>query len=538
MIAKKCGLCGRGETAIFQLKRCGRCRVQTYCNHLHQAIHHCYHKEACFTISDRRSISDLVADTLRCGLSNDDLFRDPFKSSVGHFAASPKTKDYLFSRYRLLEALEKVSSHLSIDLQAQIMFQMIELDRSDSMGVWKKLPFAFLRVNMLQEAYGLIRWWTTKSQTDRNAWKGHGLPVSDAWKRHDYLCQTSTDLHFLVATILIKTTLVLDTQDLANRFDAMAPDEMFDEVGANTELRTKTQSDLGKAMGYCFGGADYLSAEIRDLYHVIQDKDNDFWPALMNPRNNDWNAFNDDLDSSATEVQVVVRNCYAAWRETPGALKYIAHTFSSATSGAQMSDLPSSADQTITLIIQSRSSVVASASSNDTTDGSNTSEAASIPAANHTRQPHKTSLGKLDKLIAQISRAMWYDAHCASDTAMMLWNLYQNAFNAQQLALRDHDARGAMEAYVNRVRVVDIGAAVELGIAMGEGVWERGEDGRVVRGERAWIEWPNRERRRRAEREGWREVWRVREEKGREGVVVGWVEEEEEAEWKGEGKGE
>src|SRR5215471_18139118 len=131
-----CGICNSTENLL----RCSRCKVMRYCNRQHQVTHHPAHKSACNAVAKRRDILDAEEQTLRTHPGDMFTPADVFTTSVGHFWGILDTRDYMRARFALVEALQKIKTHDSVQAQLDHLLDMLRLCRGDNMGVRDLVP--------------------------------------------------------------------------------------------------------------------------------------------------------------------------------------------------------------------------------------------------------------------------------------------------------------------------------------------------------------------------------------------------------------
>ena len=82
---------------------------------------------------------------------------DPFNTSIGHFWGILDTRDYMRAHYGHLEALGKIQTRSSVEVQLDIVRDILRLNRSDNVGVRDRAPHLILRMNKDQECYDFLK---------------------------------------------------------------------------------------------------------------------------------------------------------------------------------------------------------------------------------------------------------------------------------------------------------------------------------------------------------------------------------------------
>ncbi|KAB8231621.1 zinc finger MYND domain-containing protein [Aspergillus alliaceus] len=317
-----CGICGKKEGLL----RCAVCKVMPYCGRDHQTAHHPSHKSACSTIGRRRVSMEEREQALR-GIPG-----DPFDTSVGDFWGLPDTRDYMRARFALVEAMSRINNVESVQARLDHCMDLLQLCRSDNMGVRLVVPAMMLRLNKDQECYDFVTWSVVISEKSDYDWGDTNLPYydiknADAFEPVDRFCSEFVDLSHTVAVMLLKIKMLFDLVRLdqsASAFGARVPREILDQIQlsvpqspvvvANRQIQDCEirQEETKK-----------LKVQIHTLYTTIGRRNTHFWAALLSPELHLSAKPEYHSAGAVEEMQVVLKLCYDAWAETSGAIGFI-----------------------------------------------------------------------------------------------------------------------------------------------------------------------------------------------------------------------
>jgi hypothetical protein len=261
-----------------------------------------------------------------------------FEEGEGHFWGIHETRPYMRSRYALVEALIKVNTFDAIQAANDHLRDMPRLCRGDNMGVRDLVPGLLLRLGRDQECYDFIKWYGTQGKASDYDWGDMDLPYldvknADVFEAPDFLCGEYLSLSQTVAAALIKIKVMLDLEDLAALNDLgngakKVPQEIVDNIKKFTPRSTIVSSnkDLmdGKA-GHV--QPNKLALQIGNMYKAVREYNKHFWPTLVNPGRYLGARPVAYSHGSVEEMHLILNYCYAAWAETPGALKWIQEKF-------------------------------------------------------------------------------------------------------------------------------------------------------------------------------------------------------------------
>jgi len=258
--------------------------------------------------------------------------KDPFETSIGHFWGIIATRNYMRARYTYIRSLVDIDTKASLHKQLDHGMDMLRLSRNDNLGVRQHLPSVMIRLNMDQKCYDFVVWWMRANTGEYVGCDKSDLPFLDI-KGGDLLenptrfLHDHNDLHMLTAVTLLKIKVYLDIKELWKVPMACAgrvPMELLDKIKTFIPLspivagnrRLLEMEDHTEIL-------DSLKYDIRLLYEGIDNQNRHFWPAFLNPREHLLAQPVFMKDGSVEEMQVVLQMVFAAWRDVPGAIKFI-----------------------------------------------------------------------------------------------------------------------------------------------------------------------------------------------------------------------
>jgi hypothetical protein len=289
----------------------------------------------CATIGKRRLEVERKEEALHA-TPNDGLFYngDPFVTGVGYFWGLTHTRDYMSTRYGLIEAILEVKTLDAVESALDHCMDILRLCRSDNMGVRHLVPALLLRLRRDQECYDFVKWWATTGEQGDYDWGDMSLPYldlknADIFEPVDIFCRNYLELSHIVSVTLLKLRLFLAIQMCIKntavlRESRSLPTELFDQIeislirsvlGENWNNRSSAQwSEL----------LDILSVQLDRLYRAVTRANKHFWPALVNPGVHLKARPELYSNGSVQEMQMVLGYSIDSWRESPGALEAIA----------------------------------------------------------------------------------------------------------------------------------------------------------------------------------------------------------------------
>ena len=303
-----------------------------YCSREHQTEHFPVHKRACRGVSFAEERVDEEEQELR--LKPPDIFmpENVFETSVGHFWGIFETRDYMRARFGVVEALQEIKTHDSVEKQLYHLTDIMRLNRSDNIGVRHLVPALMLRLRRDQDAYDFIKWYATTGMRGDYDWGDMSLGFldvknADVFEPVDYLCEQFHALNHQSQATLLKIKLLLDLKNLRISTRAVGdkvPTEILDGIRANIPLSpiiTENNDILHR--GDHTEMIEKLHAQIEKLYGAVIKSNKHFWPALLKPDQHLGEKPGMYSPGSVEEMQLSLMNNYNAWIETPGAIDVI-----------------------------------------------------------------------------------------------------------------------------------------------------------------------------------------------------------------------
>jgi len=247
---------------------------------------------------------------------------DVFDTCVGLFWGIQETRDYMRARFALVEALNKVNTHASVQAQLDHLMDIMRLCRGDNMGVRDLVPALMLQLNKDQECYDFLKWWATTGE--KYDWGNLELPYldiknADAFESDKYLRKDFVNLSHTVAFTLLKIKLLLDLTALRDAAlgGKKAPDSTQVHspiVAGNHEIMEC--DDLLPAI-------NELTTQVGVLYEAIKKGNKFFWPTLLEPGSHLTTRPSMYTFGSLEHTQLVLQYSYDSWVEAPGAIEMI-----------------------------------------------------------------------------------------------------------------------------------------------------------------------------------------------------------------------
>ncbi|MCJ1331932.1 hypothetical protein MMC10_008624 [Thelotrema lepadinum] len=258
---------------------------------------------------------------------------NPFESRVGAFWHLYWTRDYMKARYGLVEALMRIHTRLSVELQLDHRLEMFKLSRRDYLAVRFTIPSLMMRLGQDQECYDFVQ---------LQAWNPEGLVEDeenkdmpwlsaankDSFESVEFMCHASPPLECAVHVTLLKIRLLFDLMALrdseAPAISGNVPRELLDIIqgyALHTNVVLKNQRIL--QLGNQSGLITTLCEQIRILWRVVRDADVDFWPILLAHGEYlrvGWYRY---LRRDMTQAEITLQDSYRGWIETPGAIEVI-----------------------------------------------------------------------------------------------------------------------------------------------------------------------------------------------------------------------
>lgn len=339
----RCALC---QTTQGDLLRCGGCRLVKYCSRDHQVQDRTKHKSVCKKISSLRKKQQREDDLVRHATPDFMTPANAFETDVVHFCdvshfwSLVHTRDYMHMRARFgvadhavelgtLDGVEEGLSHLQ-DMISHLQ-HMMQLGRSDNMGLWNKVPLLMLRLGKDQQCYDFIKWYCTTGDEQYDwgdvSFSFLDLKDADVLEEPTHLIKAYNALQFQAAVLILKVKLLLDISHLIvtkKVLKGRLPVELWNQIEKDA-----IQSPLSS----CFVGKPYLDLvrserrlmlQCRKLGAAINETNGHFVYELLEA-NEQTLTYKPDHYSpgSYEEAAMALQDSYPAWCETMGALEFM-----------------------------------------------------------------------------------------------------------------------------------------------------------------------------------------------------------------------
>lgn len=286
VLSNACPVCSSSSNLL----RCSRCKVISYCCRDHQASHFRTHKAACSNIHRARENANKAENDLRHPPPNSLAPPNAFENEVGCFWAHFEPRSYLQERIKVVKALAKIKSRDSVEAQLEECTDIIRLGRADEGTLRAIVPFLMIRLDMDQQAYEFIKWWSTTAQ--REDYRDMAIDMSKPFldiEGADALEETDgqdwdCDLAHLIALILLKLKFRFDVQAIGQSaiLKRKLPQELVDETQRYIP-RSPVISVHKNALNPKLNVA--LIQKLTRHFEVLTDKVSEqyphFWPMLL-----------------------------------------------------------------------------------------------------------------------------------------------------------------------------------------------------------------------------------------------------------------
>jgi hypothetical protein len=322
-LVEGCHFCRKTENT----SRCSGCKVVYYCGSEHQTIDRAAHKSACSKIKKERVRLEAQETTLRAHAGDIDTppnALDKGGEGMGKFWGFKGTRPYMISRYLLVDALLKVNTTHAVEEALGHCLDMLRLNNSDNQGIRAVIPALYLRLGRDQECYDFLKWWMLHVQSEgRRQWGEPSTAVKDADAMEpviDFL-KAFLPLSHLVSLALVKVRLLIGLRNFHARPQEQGSRAAVQNVSSIQSKDGERFEDMPTR------GLEILMGWVRTLvvnmYIGVYGNNQDFWKALLQPKNFLTVKPNGFMMGSRDQTSVTLQQCYNAWAETPGAFAVI-----------------------------------------------------------------------------------------------------------------------------------------------------------------------------------------------------------------------
>lgn len=337
---RACELCTRKDKVF----RCSACLAVYYCGRDCQVQDREDHKIPCKLLRKAHKRYRDEEQKLREWQEDLDTPENVFEEHAGRFWRIMGTRPYMVARFDLAHIMNDSYGTPGgpRDLVQDMLdhyLDMLRLSRSDGLGVREIIPALYVRLGRDQDAYDFLRWYADVNENSNYDWGNMALPFVDtkdanaleeplqrAWTAKSYL-----DLSHAVTLLLIKVRILLDLQTVQNTTTALGgtfPPEIIGLIDGKLVRRDtlfRHQSLLSRPEKLA-PLMKNIKSQIREVYKAVGEYNPHFWNLMVN--NPDACVlrrpqFDGYAQRSEEEALFILDYTFAAWYETPGAVKML-----------------------------------------------------------------------------------------------------------------------------------------------------------------------------------------------------------------------
>ncbi|KAG8527143.1 uncharacterized protein KY384_008572 [Bacidia gigantensis] len=317
--------------AVGDLLHCVGCRAVRYCSKEHKRADWASHKKYCKPVRKARKKMAREEKKLR-GTSGHMLGpANVFEEHVGNFWDIDSTRPYMLARSDLTFAIMEIKSYDAVLLALGHIEDMLRLCRSDNLGMRGWAPGLMLRLAKDQECYDFMKWWVTTGTRYDYDWGIPSLPFLDVKNANMLEPIDEFDELFPSLTWLVSLTLLKIKMLFAVKAAAYGIKILHENTKLPLELIYQVQSLVlhDSTRGHANSKARIedvektLVSQLSTLYKAVAKANKYFWEALLEP-DNLWDEKPEYQSAgSIEETMITLKESYAAWEETPGALAFV-----------------------------------------------------------------------------------------------------------------------------------------------------------------------------------------------------------------------
>ncbi len=323
-----CPVCYPKLRPQTQLLLCSGCKVVHYCGADHQKEHRPKHKAACTSISKSREKLEKEEATLRAHPGDILTPSNIFENGVGRFWGLIETRSYMRARFAAADALLRIDTITAVEKALAHFQDMLQLCRSDNLGVRDIVPGLLLRLGREQECYDFLKWWAIIDDehhyNGRYDWGDVSLPyldirAADAFEAVDAFA-SHLSLSQIVILALLKLRLHLDIESYDPQYRDFesawlswppSPTEFMRPIGeiVQKKVRTITDSDVPDI-------SVSLKGQYQALFRMVHKENPHFWEALVDASEDTPSPPSEYSPGSIEEAILGVYQCKKAWEES------------------------------------------------------------------------------------------------------------------------------------------------------------------------------------------------------------------------------
>ncbi|OIW23227.1 hypothetical protein CONLIGDRAFT_693786 [Coniochaeta ligniaria NRRL 30616] len=288
-----------------------------------RSAHRPKHKVACAAIKKSWETLEREEAALYAHPGDFMMPADVLNTGVGRFWGIAGTRDYMRARFAAADALLRIDTAAAVEKALGHFTAMLQLNRSDNLGVRDIIPCLLLRLGREQKCYDFLKWW---GLVDNDyAWHDVTTPYldirnADAFEPVDILRSGDfmLSLSQLVALTLLKLRMYLDLAAFETDFpfERIDPDaELLRPVGklVRAKLRTLNQADLSRMV-------QALKGQYRRLCSIVHDANPHFWRLLVDETLKTPAPPASYEKGSIEEAHLALYQCKSAWEESEDAI--------------------------------------------------------------------------------------------------------------------------------------------------------------------------------------------------------------------------
>ncbi|KAJ3033102.1 hypothetical protein HDV00_006729 [Rhizophlyctis rosea] len=251
----------------------------------------------------------------------------------GKFPGAPR--DYLVARYNCMAGIANSIANLdATEMACAHALDMLHFDHRDICCVRHYLVFFMLRLNKDQQAYDLIKWYATKSETyDWDNWNDEtylDITGADVFEDVEWLARTK-DLNFLVAVLLIKLRILLDLGTIESLNSCASPTDTSTPLDLPAALRSSILAAHTETLTHTTVLSNIITqtSHLLTLYKQIKRTNKHFFGILLRAAvhikaySHMVKAGEAAKGGSVPEAQGVLWKCNDAWIESKGAVEWV-----------------------------------------------------------------------------------------------------------------------------------------------------------------------------------------------------------------------
>lgn len=225
------------------------------------------------------------------------------------------------ARFAAADALLKVGTSVAIQDALERFMSVLQLDRSDTLGVRHIIPGLLLQLDRVQECYDFLKWWAIVGRNRDYDWSDTTQPFlnirnADVFEPIDIFCSKGTSLGHLVILTLVKLSLYLDLGAYQSHSGSFG--SSFEEI--DRPIGRLARSKIGILGMGISKKVKALERQYEKLCRVVHDANPHFWPALVDEGAETLTPPSSYSRGDKDEANLVLYQCRPAWQEIEDAI--------------------------------------------------------------------------------------------------------------------------------------------------------------------------------------------------------------------------